>query len=281
MFRRRFNNVTEKAVRLTACILLLTSLTLTLGQQIHAERPLSEFGDVKDPKKAFALLENLATESVSLDGNLGRNRVSIENGMIAYDFRPAANANLGSRPDRLTAPLEYLIRIEALNRDFRATLPTEKFWIGPLERIRGLAEAMVEAAYGSTSEDEWSSKKQAYEEEVGKEFAGLADELIAYGKKSRLDLTGTRGTVEGYRVEIHVDPPKARVRYMPFLSYKKCMLFKLNLNDYWLDLGAGTRSLIGRYHYIAEWPPSLNGPEEGNFEVNAEGMTLTFQPKEN
>lgn len=67
---------------------------------------------------------------------------------------------------------------------------------------------------------------------------------------------------------------------MPFLDYKRCLYFNLPLEEHWNDLSAGTQNLIGRYHYKAEWPPSLHGPEEGNFDVTAD-TKLTFNPKAN
>jgi hypothetical protein len=253
---------------------------LTLAPQIAPRELASGFGDVKDSKKAYILLDNLAKDAVSLDDNLGRNRVSISNGILVYDFRPALDATLTSRPDRLIGPLEILIRADALGRDFRSFTPTQLFWVRPLEQLKTLAAQMVNAAY-KTSEDEWPSEKQRYEAQVEAEFTVIEKELLAYADKAGLDVRTNRGSVQGYRVDVRIDPPRARVKYMPFLNYKRCVAFALNLKDYWLDLNAGTQTLIGKYHYLAEWPLALNGPEEGNFDINGDGMTLTFQPKGN
>jgi len=261
--------------------LIAISTQLTPATQVQPRRLPSEFGDAKDPKQAYMLIENLAKEAVALDRNLGRIRVSIANGVLLYDFAPAPDSSLASRPARLTRPLEILIRTEAVGRDLRLCMPSQQFWVSRLEQLRGLAAKMVEAAYDAASEDEWLSRKQVYEAEVETKFADLAKQLLAYADKSRLDARASRGSVQGYRVEIRVDPPKAHVKYMPFLNYKRCTAFNLSPNDYWLDLDVGTRTLIGKYHYIAEWPPSLNGPEEGNFEITGEVKILRFHPKAN
>jgi hypothetical protein len=279
MRRHREDKSTRQVLALAAFMAGLSQLTL--AEQVPPRRLPSEFGDAKDPKQAYTRIENLAKDAVSQDANIGRNRVSISNGILAYDFRPASQDILASRPDRLTSPLEILIRAEALERDFRLYTPSESFWVRPLDQLRKLAAEMVDAAYEVASEDEWRGRKQEYESEVGSEMAVLAKELLAYADNSGLDAKATKGSVQGYHVEIRIDPPRAHVKYMPFLNYKRCIAFKLDLKDYWLDLNAGKQTLIGKYHYLAEWPPSLNGPDDGNFEVTEEGMMLTFQPRGN
>jgi hypothetical protein len=272
-------NRTRQLLAIAAIVAFAAQLTLAL--QVLPQGLASEFGDIKEAKKAYALLENLAKDAVSLDDNLGRKRVSISNRIVAYDFRPASAATLTSRPDRLTGPLEVLIRAEALGRDFRVCASTQVFWVRPLEQVRSITAKVVDAAYKTGSEDEWNSEKQTYETQVGAEFTVLEKELLAYADKEGLGVRTSRGPVQGYQVEIRIDPPRAHVKFMPFLNYKRCVAFNLNLKDYWVDLNAGTQTLIGKYHYLAEWPPSLNGPDEGNFDIYGDGVTLTFQPKAN
>ena len=246
------------------------------AQQAH-----SEFGEVKGTDQAYKLLVALAKNAVSDDSNLGRNRVSISDRTLMYDFQPVGEDSLTAHPGRLTSCLEILIRVEALRRDFQRYLPNEQFWGPPLKRIQNLTSRMLQAAYNSTSEDEWRKSNQGYEDQVAGEFAALEGELVAYARTAGLDMKSTRGAQQGYKVEIRIEPAKARLKFMPFLDYRRCIAFKLNLKDYWVVLSPGTHTLIGKYRYLAEWPPSLSGPEEDNFEIAEEGMKLTFQPKGN
>ena len=141
----------------------------------------SGFGDAENAPKAYALLKSLAAEAVAFDENLGRNRVSLSNGIIAYDFRPAQRNVVVSRPDRLTGALEVLIRAGALDRDFRFCMPTQKFWVAPLDQAGSLAKKMLNAAYATASEAEWKSAQQRYDAQVQAEFAVLEREHILSG----------------------------------------------------------------------------------------------------
>jgi hypothetical protein len=64
---------------------------------------------------------------------------------------------------------------------------------------------------------------------------------------------------------------------MTLLEYKKCIDSHTPFTDQWNDMVEGDVKLIGRYHYLAEWPTELNGPEEGNFEIRESGA-ITFRP---
>lgn len=269
---------TRQWIRATfACVVL--SWGVVAGRHLVAQKVLSDFGEVKDPGQAYELLEGLAENAVSEDANLGRNRVSISDRVLTYDFRPASEDSLTSHPSRVTGSLELLIRVGALRRDFRQYLPTEGFWAPRLERVQNLSAEMLKSAYNTTSDGEWLAKLQDDEDQVAQEFAALDAGLVAYAQKSGLDVKSTKGIPQGYKVEIRIDPPKAHLKFMPLLDYRRCVAFKLDLKDYWVELNPGTHTLIGRYHYLAEWPLSLHGPDEDNFEITEEGMTLTFQPK--
>ena len=271
------HSMTRKRVLGIAAVLVI-SVPVVAALQKAPPTLSSDFGQVKDARQAYALVVELAQDAVSTDPNLGRNRVSVSDGVLVYDFQPAPETSLTSRPSRLTTPLELLIRIDALSRDFHSAIPTQEFWGPPLERLRGLASHMVDAAFHSPSEDQWRLRKQKYEDQVGQEFAALAKEVRAFASKTKLDVKTARGSSNGYKVEIRIEPPKAHVKFMTYLDYRKCKAFKLNLEDYWVDLDPGIHALIGKYHYLAEWPASLNGPEEANFEVT-DDMPRTFVPK--
>jgi hypothetical protein len=263
---------------LMVLVLILSTTLFALVPQMLPQGPPSGLGDVKDAAKAYASLKSLANEAVSFDPKLGHSRVSISNGIVVYDFAAAQRAEVVSRPDRLTTALEVMIRAGVLDRDFRACLPAQIFWVAPLDHIQNLAEKMVDAAYAAGSETERQSAEQAYNAQVQAEFAALEKELLLYAHNAGIVVRGSRGSVEGYKTDVRVDPPQARVRFMSFLTYRKCVVFKLDFNDYWLDLTPGSHLLIGKYHYLAEWPASLSGPVEANFDVDREGETVTFSP---
>ena len=138
----------------------------------------------------------------------------------------------------------------------------------------------MQAAYDTPSDQEWGLKLDAFQRETDADFKAVEAGLLDYADRSKLNVVNTRGASDGYPVEIRIEPPKARVRFVPFLDYLRSQYFHKSLDDEWNDLNPGTNILIGRYHYRAEWPKSLNGPEEGNFEVHGK-VTVTFRPKEN
>src|SRR5271157_1333438 len=96
---------------------------------------------------------------------------------------------------------------------------------------------------------------------------------------ARIEIVEMRGSVRGYRVRVNVEPPRARVRVMTLLEYRKCLYFRSPLEDQWIDLLSVENEMIGRYRYLALWPPELNGREEGEIEITGPA-TITFAPKQ-
>jgi hypothetical protein len=269
------------AGRRIALTLAAMLLTLSLAKIANAQAgPISEQSKIEEAKQADQLLGKLVEQALTIQEGVGRKRVLIQNQVLTYDLRPEPYTALVSRPDRLTVPLEVSIRAAVLTRDFRAALPSEIFWVQPLEQVQALTSRIVQAAYDTASDDEWRLKLDAYQRETETDFKAVETGLLEYANRSKLNVVNTRGSSDGYPVEIRIEPPKARVRYVPFLDYLRSQYFHKSLDDEWNDLSAGTNILIGRYHYRAEWPKSLNGPEEGNFEVHGK-VTITFRPKEN
>jgi hypothetical protein len=265
-------------VSILPVVVLLCALRVPVSCQPPVVLPAA--GEVTSPKQAYMLLQMLAGDSLGLQDSIGRKRAWIADGVLHYDLRPEAPTNLSSRPDCFSLPLEILIRSAALGRDLATTLPNQKFWTQPLENIEMLAMNMVQVAYQTTDEEQCLARQRSFAGQAQTEFQNLESGLNAYAAKAGLSTLGTRGVPNGYKVQIKIDPPRARIRIMPFLDYKRCQYFSLPLEDHWNDLPEGNRDLIGRYHYRAEWPPSLNGPEEGNFDIHENGA-ITFRPKSN
>jgi hypothetical protein len=229
---------------------------------------------------SLSLLTQLAAEQVAEDRTfLGKTRfrISQQDRTVFYDFSALPAEAVLSNNDRYTLPLEALIRAEALRRDFLAAVPRESFWVAPLESIRqavGQCVRDVERAQATAL-----AVKNACAVDIERRFDALKASLLLFAAAQNFETAQGRGPTIGYRVQVKVEPPKARVRVMTLLEYKKSLYFKTPMDDHWIDLLAGEHDMIGRYRYRAEWPPELNGPEEGNFEVT-EPTTITFRPKQ-
>jgi hypothetical protein len=87
----------------------------------------------------FDLLTQLATEGVAENREfLGRTRFAISEAdhSFAYDLDPIPAHAVLSSGDPYGIPLEALIRVVSLRRDFRATVSAEDFWVTPLDSIQ-------------------------------------------------------------------------------------------------------------------------------------------------
>jgi hypothetical protein len=224
-------------------------------------------------------LEDLAAEQIRFDDAfLGKQRFSVDqqNHTLSYDLRPMPLNFVLSETDPLAMQLEVLIRVEALRRDFAAAISDERFWPASLDGIQQIVERCV-----STSGFNAQSDQQRCIDEIDEQFEALKQSMADYATAHGFHLIEppqTRGPVAAYRVHITIDPPRARVRVMTLLEYKKYEHFKIPPDQYeWSDLLDSEADMIGWYHYRAEWPKELNGPEEGNIEIKKTG-TLTFRP---
>jgi hypothetical protein len=226
-----------------------------------------------DPAAQDALgwLKSLAAEQIHTDPRfLGKTRFRIdgEARTFFYDVSPVRPDLVLSASDPYATPLEALIRVEALRRDFKTAIPGEPFWMPSLDSVE---KAVSRCALGipdcSTG--------------IESNFDVLRKQILDYARSRNLTLAqqdGTRDPVAGYRVQVKIDPPKARVRLMTLLQYRKYQHLQTPREQYqWNDLLDSEADLIGWYHYRAEWPSELNGPEEGDFEIKKPGK-LNFNP---
>jgi hypothetical protein len=236
-------------------------------------------------REQMELIERLASEEInSGDSFLGKTRFAVraEDHAVYYDLGRVSPKAVLSGTDPLAIPLEATIRMEALRRDFRTSAPSDKFWAEPLDSVRRAVSDCVgritaeKAGAGVVASGEQCSN------ELERRFDALrrAIELFAVAH----DLTTSpnsqsRDPAAGYRVQVRIEPPRARIRVMTALEYRKCNYFKIPLEDQWIDLVAQEQDMIGRYRYLAEWPVELGGPEEGEFEVKKAG-SMVFHPKQ-
>jgi len=234
---------------------------------------------VQDPSEVYRLLKELATEALDPAEGIGRPRVAITANTLRYDLTPASVPELTSRPDRLTAGLEILIRMAALERDFRTYLRDQTFWQLLLSEIDAIVKEMFEAAYRTPPAQEWLARERDYETRGENQFTRLGEALVSYAASAHLSILASRGPAVGYQVDIQISQPKPPVKVMPYIDYRRSQRLGIPLEALWNVFSDGRQMLIGRYHYRVEWPASLNGPEEGNFDIRA-NTRLAFTPHE-
>lgn len=282
----------SKSASIACCALLSVQMDANnLGVTSHTataqEGPNSgtvRHGLDSGKQDSMRLLMRLATEqALGEDEFLGKTRFSINqrDRTFAYDLSPVPLNLLLSDTDPFARPLEALIRIEALRRDFRTAIPNEKFWIAPLDSAEQVVQRCVQDPETPLSKQDATANQRECYESIDERFEQLESLIVSYADAhglERVQPPQARDPVIGYRVYVKVDPPRARVRIMPLIEYKKYQYFQTAKEQYqWSDLLDPETHMIGWYHYRVEWPPELNGPEEGDFEIKKPG-TITFRP---
>jgi hypothetical protein len=234
----------------------------------------------------MGLLKKLAVEQVLSDSDfLGKTRFSVDlqGRTFFYDLKPAPTTFMLAADDPYAVPLEALIRMEAVRRDFRASISDEDFFTAPLDSIESVVRRCVEDLGAPQSEPSTRPTGQTCTPRIQAQFDKLRDSILSFAAAHKLTLLEppqTRDPAPGYRIQVKIDPPRARVRVMPLLEYKKYQYFKVPLEQYrWNDLLDSENDMIGWYHYRAEWPAELNGTEEGDFCIKKPG-SITFKPRE-
>lgn len=223
---------------------------------------------------AFPLLDNLSDQLLVSDRYLGRTRIVLSSTkMLLCDFAPDQSAVLAPK-DPVLRSLEALIRAKALRRDFAAVLPEQTFWVQPLDRVRTIIQALN--ATGTPRAQQDRPLEEALRQ-IDEQFNALETATLQYAARNGLETESARDPAAPYKVEIKIQPPGARVRFMPLLCFIRSKKLNTPLDDQWIDLQEGTQHLIGKYRYLAEWPRELSGPVEGTFEVR-EDSVITFTP---
>jgi hypothetical protein len=231
----------------------------------------------------MSLIRRLADEEIASDDSfLGKTRFAIDSrtNAVLYDMTPVPSGLVLSDSDPLSVPMEAMIRTEALRRDLQKSVPSEKFWIVPLANVQVSIERCVDLLVHLKNNSELKEEEDNCSAGIAEQISYLDQSIQTFAKDRKLTLT--QRTVErtpavGYKVRVSIEPATARVRFMTLLEYKKCINSHSPLTEQWNDMVEGEVKMIGRYHYLAEWPPELNGPEEGNFEIREPGA-ITFRP---
>jgi hypothetical protein len=227
-----------------------------------------------DTSDAFQALDSLSEQLLASDRYLGRTRIVLSSSKILRcDFAPDQSTVLAPK-DPVVRSLEVLIRTKALRRDFASVFPTETFWLQPLDHVRAITQALNGIGIEGAGKD--GQLKEGFAQ-IDEQFNLLETATVQYAARNQLETESTRDPAAPYKVEIRIEPPRARVRFMPLLCYIRAKKFNTPLDDQWIELQAGTQHLIGKYHYLAEWPSELSGPVEGAFEIR-EDSVITFTP---
>lgn len=273
------------------CILLSLRMKATDISMSYTDLPLSDAsgntvvrGSDSDNQGSMILLSRLASEQILTDHDfLGRTRFRVDQqGRTVFcDLKPVPTNFVLSEGDPYASALEALIREDSLRRDFRAAIPDEKFWVLPLDSIEQTVQRCVRDAESSRFRQSAAGNQQECTNNIRQQFDKLRTLIATYASEHNFKLVEppeTRDPTPGYRVHVKIDPAKARVRVMTLLEYKKYQYFKTPKEQYqWNDLLDSENDMIGWYHYRAEWPPELNGAEEGDFDIEKPG-TITFKP---
>lgn len=222
----------------------------------------------------FQMLNNLSDQLVANDHYLGRKRISKSTqGVLSWDF--SENEAARSTPDDIILlSLDLLIRLKTLNRDFPSVFPDENFWNQSLSNIRALTGRLT--ANASDAQNKVENRTEIVKK-INEQFTLLERETFTHAARSHLETSASRDPAAPFNVEIHIGPPSATIRIMPFLFYIRCKAFKAPLDNQWRELQEGTAHLIGTYRYLAEWPTDLGGATEGTFDVE-EDRVLRFSP---
>jgi hypothetical protein len=225
------------------------------------------------------LVRRLAAEAIEADSNfLGKPRwvVNDSTQRVRIDLSPVAPEALLSGDDPLAPPLELMIRVMALRRDFKASWKGEPEWAGPLDDAEALVREYLNKLPPGASRRR-DDRTSRLNEDAQRSWQKLKPLVDAYADRIGYDVETIRSPAEGYNVTIVISPPTGRVRFMPELAYRKAIYYG-NLSDHWVKLDDGKQTLAGLFRYHAEWPSDLGGDEEGTFEIR-EVTTVTFRPK--
>jgi len=271
---------TIKSWRLSVLRVLDSAVTVTLLIGLFfATTAWCGLAQVKPSAEALKVYSALKATATTYEGVLGQ-KIKVENASLSINLDPIPYHFLTSRPDKYTPALEVLIRTQIVKKDLMAQLPNEAFWSKPIDRLEKIPLELVSAVCLAGSEDETQQRSLVSLDEAQKQFAVIDEGLVAYASKPRLSVERPRGALQGFAIKLEVGPPAARVRYMTVGEYDYSRDMKQDLTNRWTVL-SDHAILIGRYHYIVDWPSPLE-PQEGVFEVQTAGQQLSFPaPKQN
>ena len=279
-----------KGILLPMAILLLNLLTACGVAELGASRyrPVyaaaskglaARFAALDEYAVPFSLLKDLADQAIRQDpAFLGKVRFSAhpEDRTFSINLAAVPSDLLLSKSDTNAPVLDALIRVAALRRDLQAAFPGEDSWRAEADGVEQAAKRCMQASGSGGSA---GADPETCLDQIDGSFSIFRKAVIAFatakGLKERNE--DTRG-IPGYPVHVAIMPPRAKLKVMTLLEYKKCQYLQKPKEQYeWTDLVGSTFQMIGKYRYRVEWPADLNGPEEGDIEITGP-QTLTFTP---
>lgn len=238
------------------------------------------FAAADDISARFSILKSLADQAIGQDpAFLGRVRFSADSSdrTFSIDMDAVPSTLVLSKSDADAPVLEALIRLAVLNRDLQSAFPGEGSWRAETDAVERAARQCLQTP--GSAEFPGDDAARPCVGQIDDSFSSLRKSVASFANAKGLKErdSRTRG-IPGYPVHIAVVPPRAKLKVMTLLEYKKCQILQRPKDQYeWLDMVGSTFQMIGRYRYRVEWPADLNGPEEGDVEITGP-QTLTFTP---
>jgi hypothetical protein len=245
----------------------------TQSQSLSNKRPTLHQPEISQ------FLSDVANDPRTMDDPLlGKQRVALDkqNRSLQFNLAHFPSGSILSEDDPLSEPLEAAIRLRALRRDLSVAFPDDATW-EPL--INATSQAIYDCVNTSANSATVPPLNTVSDPcpTIEVSFGRFARKLREYAKIHKLDLVESRGATSLFPVKITFDPKSVKLKIMTALQYRECMFFHLQEDQFFSDVLQTDQSLVGRYHYRAEWPHDLGGPDEGDFEIKGPA-TLKFSP---
>jgi hypothetical protein len=267
--------VAMAAMSLTGC----SGTRQTLQGQQSVQPAASRAARPAPAADRIALLERLAADAVQEDPDfLGRPRWSVNEARraVSLDLTPVPPEAVLSRDDPLAGPLEIMIRVAVLRRDFKAHWTGAADWAGPLDELDALARRhAAQVVSGTTGPADPGAKQMS--EDASRQWDRVEQAARTYARRAGYDVEASRSVDDGYVVTFVIAPPSGRLKLMTELAYRKAAIVG-DVESRWRDIKAPREKLVGRYRYRSEWPADVGGSDEGQIAVS-EDTTWTFTPK--
>jgi hypothetical protein len=277
--------------------LLLLALSLNIdAQPERGSRDLQQRRPT--PQEIYREIKNIAREAVAPDSPLEASifdviqfRTDRESTVIAYRVGPGEGnfdipdfyfvlVGAGSG-EPYALPIRKQVYVEALDRLFREELPNKPFWNTNLrnaERFIQLTIADIQAKPEGAERQRLLAER---EKQINEQFRQLWATVIQdhCRRVAGYDCVDSRGGASPnafFEVHIKIDPPDGVVKALSEFTHR---FYRQKPREQWPweTLRAGTKEMIGKYYFLAEWPDSRN-PEE-LIEVS-DDITLTFTPRQ-
>lgn len=268
---------------------VLLQATLGLLDPASAQRatvnqsPKQSISKPVQPKRrvSAATLNELADEAIASDSVLAKQRIELveDERSLYVDVRPVPLDYVGSDKNDIVVPLEATVRIRVLRRDLDRCFPQDKFWVAPVQDVESTIADVLERIQKAHTGAARTAASTTLSNSIQESFGRLQASVTEHAKLHDLNVMQSRDPAPGFLVTVKFDPARVHVLVMPYLAYQLCKKLGTPLDEQWTELSEGNHKMSGKYHYLANWPSSLGGRDENNFEVLENGDHIVFRPK--